>query len=202
MNLGYIVTIKDLTSMAKNKITIIDNYISAIDANKFVDFFNINKSGSEYSTNYGAQDFIDDKELFDLLKKYESKVRLTHISLNNLEYSIYPYAALGFKWQSGWSQHPHIDAIGPGESIEYSCVIYLNDEYDGGEIEFPNQKFIYKPVKFSAIFFPGKGEEYLHQVNKIIGNDRYSLLFLHTPDITKSSKKLYPQQDSNLRPTD
>lgn len=188
--------------MQDSKICIIDNYISNNDANKFIDFFNLNKSFSEYSTNYGAQDFSTNIELFDVLCQYEKKVSYTHKNINQLNINIYPYAALGFKWQDGWSQHAHIDAVGPGESIEYSAVIYLNDNYDGGEIEFPNQNFIYKPKKFSAIFFPGKGEEYLHQVNKIIGNDRYTLLFLHTPDITKASKKLYPQQDSNLRPTD
>lgn len=188
--------------MINNKISIINNYISQEDAKKFIDFFNNNESFSEYSTNYGAQDFVDNLDLFDLLKKYENKVALTHQVLNNLNNKIYPYAGLGFKWKDGWSQQAHIDAIGPGESIEYSSVIYLNDNYEGGEIEFPNQKFIYKPKKLSAIFFPGKGEEYLHQVNKIIGNDRYTLLFLHTPDINKASKRLYPQQDSNLRPTD
>lgn len=188
--------------MQDTKICIINNYISNNDANKFINFFNLNKSFSEYSTNYGAQDFINNKHLFDLLCKYEKKVAFTHKGLNQLEKNIYPYAALGFKWQDGWSQHSHIDAVGPGECIEYSSVIYLNDDYDGGEIEFPNKNFIYKPKKLSAIFFPGKGNDYLHQVNKIVGNDRYTLLFLHTPDINKASKKLYPQQDSNLRPTD
>jgi hypothetical protein len=175
--------------MENNKIFVIDNYISEEDTKTFVNFFDNNNSYSEYSTNYGAQDFINDKKLFLLLKQYANKISFSHKSLNDIDKNLYIYAALGFKWKDGWSQHPHIDAIGPGESIEYSAVIYLNDEYDGGEIEFPNKNFIYKPKKYSAILFPGKGDEYTHQVNKIIGSDRYTLLFLYTYDINKASKK-------------
>ena len=173
MSLGYIVTIKDSTNISKNKITIIDNYISAIDANRFIDFFNSNKSFSEYSTNYGAQDFSTDAELFDLLRKYEKKVSYTHKNINQLKIEIYPYAALGFKWQDGWSQHAHIDAVGPGESIEYSAVIYLNDNYEGGEIYFPAYDVCIKPQAGDLVCFPDN-EKFVHGVKPILSGTRYT----------------------------
>jgi hypothetical protein len=61
-----------------------------------------------------------------------------------------------------------------------STVAYLNDDYVGGEIYFPNQGFIYKPRKFSAVFFPSAGTEYIHGINMVESGHRYTALYMHT----------------------
>lgn len=61
--------------------------------------------------------------------------------------------AFGSWWQPGQSGSPHIDAIEKEPFIEYSAVIYLNDDYEGGEIYFPKQNFEHRPKSLSAIFF-------------------------------------------------
>jgi hypothetical protein len=53
-------------------------------------------------------------------------------------------------------------------------AIYINDNFDGGEIHYPNLGISYKPVRGSLICHPGSAE-YTHGVNKTIGNDRYIL---------------------------
>ena len=53
-------------------------------------------------------------------------------------------------------------------------AVYINDNFDGGEIYYPNRNLSYKPVRGSLICHPGNAK-YTHGVNKVIGNDRYIL---------------------------
>jgi len=174
--------------MIKEKIKIVDNYILEDDAKYFINSMDLNNLSSENSTNFGAKDFKNDIDAFNLLKKYSKNIKNAIKDFYIINKDLYIFKTMGFKWQDGWSQHPHIDAQGPGKSIEWSAVIYLNDNYDGGEIEFPNKSLIYKPKKYSAVFFPGNDEEYLHQVNTIKNNSRYTLLFLFTANIDDANK--------------
>lgn len=171
-----------------NKIKIVDNYIEQEEALYLISVAEKDNSVSVNSKNIGAKDFIDDENAYKILKKYSNLTKQNFIDLYELDKNIYIFKALGFKWNEGYSQQPHIDAYGPGKSIKWSCVIYLNDDYEGGEIAFPNKKFIHKPKQLSAIFFPGNDEEYLHHVSLIKSNNRYSLLFLFTDDINDAHK--------------
>jgi hypothetical protein len=73
---------------------------------------------------------------------------------------------------------PHFD-----DSLNFSLVlgivIYLNNDFDGGEIYYPNQNISYKPISKSMIIHPAT-EEYTHGVNEVVGNTRYSLAFFAT----------------------
>lgn len=53
-------------------------------------------------------------------------------------------------------------------------AIYLNDDFDGGEIYYPNLGLIHKPVKGSLICHPGN-LEYTHGVKTVLNKDRYIL---------------------------
>lgn len=53
---------------------------------------------------------------------------------------------------------PHTD-IGPRSHI--SAVLYLNDNFEGGELDFPNQNVCIKPKAGSMIVFPSV-EPYVH----------------------------------------
>jgi predicted 2-oxoglutarate/Fe(II)-dependent dioxygenase YbiX len=53
-----------------------------------------------------------------------------------------------------------------------SSVLYLNDDYEGGEIEFPRQKIFIKPSSGSMIVFPST-EPFYHKSNKIISGNKY-----------------------------
>lgn len=55
-----------------------------------------------------------------------------------------------------------------------SSVMYLNDDYDGGEIEFVNSNIKIKPPAGSVIFFPSN-YLYVHEVHPILSGFRYSL---------------------------
>ena len=55
-----------------------------------------------------------------------------------------------------------------------SSVMYLNDNYDGGEIEFVNSGIKLKPEAGSIIFFPSNFL-YVHEVYPITEGYRYSM---------------------------
>jgi hypothetical protein len=56
-----------------------------------------------------------------------------------------------------------------------SCSIALNDDYEGGEFTFFDQRLLYKQKKGSALLFPSSFQ-YPHQVNKVKKGTRYSLI--------------------------
>lgn len=93
-------------------------------------------------------------------------------------------------WQPGQEGSPHVDNADPNiksHNAKYSAIFYLNDDYEGGEIHFPNLGFSYKPVKGSFVWFPNDpiapGEDWhdwfhhdhLHTVKKVLGNYRFTL---------------------------
>jgi Rps23 Pro-64 3,4-dihydroxylase Tpa1-like proline 4-hydroxylase len=55
-----------------------------------------------------------------------------------------------------------------------SVLLYLNDDYEGGEIEFQHSKIKIKPEAGSVIFFPSNFL-YVHEVHPIVSGTRYSL---------------------------
>jgi hypothetical protein len=37
--------------------------------------------------------------------------------------------------------------------IEYACIFFLNDDYEGGGIEFPDMGYTVKPVKNKLVLY-------------------------------------------------
>lgn len=66
----------------------------------------------------------------------------------------------------------HKDSIKFAEHLYLTCTVYLNDDYQGGKINFPDIEFSYQPKKYSAIFFPSS---YIHGVEEITDGLRYTL---------------------------
>jgi hypothetical protein len=52
-------------------------------------------------------------------------------------------------------------------------MLYFNEDFEGGEIYFPNLDYQYKPVKGAALIFPCN--EYLHGVKAITKGYRYTM---------------------------
>jgi hypothetical protein len=77
-------------------------------------------------------------------------------------------------------QVPHSDSTGnEGENNgtshrSFSALLYLNDNFDGGELWFPNQNFLFKPKANTAVFFPSTFE-YLHGVKSLNKGIRYTV---------------------------
>lgn len=90
-------------------------------------------------------------------------------------------------YHPGGHYHPHIDAEalfddGSGQlrwaksvDRDISLVIYLNDDYEGGEIVFPKQAVSVKPRKGMLIAFPST-HHFLHGVNPVVQGHRFAIV--------------------------
>lgn len=75
-----------------------------------------------------------------------------------------------------------IEADMPGNKFAITCTMYLNDDYDGGDIDFiiKNDHIPYKPKAGDVLVFPSghpdilpEGHNYLHGVKKVQNKDKY-----------------------------
>jgi len=64
---------------------------------------------------------------------------------------------------------------------ECSSILYLNDDYEGGELYFEEFDMLIKPTANQLIFFPS-GAEFRHEVKPVINGDRYTLASFYTTD--------------------
>lgn len=114
------------------------------------------------------------------------------------EPNISPFAGV-MKYRPGCEMGAHFDAQAGDQTLKYSIVVYLNDDYEGGEISFIIRKpdlrnpknshlrpvtdlkdpqneglidFSLKPKPGSALIFPST-HPYNHQVHKIYSGDKY-----------------------------
>lgn len=93
------------------------------------------------------------------------------------------------RWLPGQLQMPHADKeLHEGENrgkpndfpyYDLAGLFYLNDDYEGGELYFPNQDIKFKPKAGAAYFFPGD-LEYIHGVTPIVSGIRYTVPFFWT----------------------
>jgi len=111
------------------------------------------------------------KTVFDRMKTIIEETLPIKVTPNN------PSIA---RWRPGDGQAPHADKQEtdgrPNCCPDYdiSSIVYLNDEYEGGEIYFPNQEFKVKPPKKTLIFFPGD-VHFLHGVTTVTSGHRYTI---------------------------
>ena len=168
-------------------IKIVEDFISEQDAFALIEEMQspskINPYPEYYKDRNGGTAFPYNNRVMDILKKYS--VRANHIQQEffNLKDKVIVTKAFGSWWQPGQSGSPHIDAIEKEPFIEYSTVIYLNDDYEGGEIYFPKQNFEHRPKSLSAIFFPGNKYEYLHGVKEITKGNRFTALYMQSTKV-------------------
>lgn len=75
------------------------------------------------------------------------------------------------KYDIGTSRGLHSDC--PYDDMEHSYVIYLNDDYEGGEIDFPELKIHFKPEAGSIIMFKSNDVDNIHQASPVTKGSKY-----------------------------
>lgn len=70
---------------------------------------------------------------------------------------------------SVWLEHADDEG---GGNIEYGVVIYLNDNFEGGELIYTDNNTIIKPEMGMLVYHRGDQK---HLVSKVIFGDRYTL---------------------------
>ena len=91
------------------------------------------------------------------------------------------------RWPPGYELLPHADAENPGGEPHpypwrhFASVIYLNDDYGGGAIHFPELGIELRPPVRTLLVFPGT-LDYLHGVRPVTFGMRHTLASFLTFD--------------------
>lgn len=101
-------------------------------------------------------------------------------------------------WQAGIHMPPHADNANPDGSPHgmawrnFSSIVYLNDDYEGGELYFTALDRTLKPKAGMLVAFTG-GFHHEHAVLAVQGNDRYTMPGFYTFDASKADRFIYPE---------
>jgi len=124
---------------------------------------------SDKSYNFGYQKFINESiidETNEVLISINKQVR-NAISNASKDYAKEHNIDLGYltpisiaKYSTGKQMGPHVDSYDDGRSPVLSVVLYINDNYDGGELSFKDQGVVIKPSAGSLIAFPSVAPYY------------------------------------------
>ena len=117
---------------------------------------------------------------------------------------VYPEMIAINEWPIGGIQHPHLDTYSNQEmahgtspdkpSREWTCILYLNDNYRGGRTYVPDGE-VYEPEQGSGLLFQGI---YIpHGVEKVRRHPRHTISFWFTTDVERCMP-LYPVDDLSL----
>ena len=85
--------------------------------------------------------------------------------------------------------HAHRDTVPQYSHRVYGMSLLLNDDYEGGELEFPEYNIKLKPKANSAIIFPGT---YSHKVLPVLSGKRMTIISFLCKEIegkTKNNKQ-------------
>jgi hypothetical protein len=147
------------------------------------------KEMSECSTDIVSSEmFIKEKAFVDEIEDAYTKVVLDYVERHNIDlpegwrFSGCSYSKYNAKidmLQNNMTMQYHTDHITsqrdmPGDKFFLTCTMYINDDYDGGDIEFyVDGKFInHKPVSGDILVFPSV-EPYFHGVKTINTNEKF-----------------------------
>jgi hypothetical protein len=106
---------------------------------------------------------------------YEKYIQGHNLNLN--DYFCQSKALVVKKWLPGKDMGKHFDGQGGDTTLAFTLVSYLNDDYEGGEISFPNHGITLKPKPGSLIMFPSQ-MPYIHEVLPIKSGIRYMMVAL------------------------
>lgn len=114
----------------------------------------------------------DVKYIYRAIRNSLNKAGREYCTANNIDY-FDPAPISISKYVEGASMGAHVDSYDQlGVEPVMSAVVYLNDDYEGGELNFPEQNVTIKPKAGSIIVFPSTAPFY-HQSLPVISGVKY-----------------------------
>ena len=136
-------------------------------------------------------DDIHEKTL-DSPKLYEYKESLIN-RINSLLYNQHP--AVGIKGYNrflpGRHLQLHYDETPFSYNVSHGIVIYLNDDFGGGETIYPDHKIQIKPLAKSLVIHSAT-RDYIHGVLEVKDSPRYTITAFLKKDPSKLLMGEYP----------
>lgn len=157
-------------------IKIINNVLSKEDHEKLLDFTKNISLDTWISQPWGVDIFYSSTmsdEIIEILNKVFEIALKTSIDVYDVGINTFDKGSVHLnKWRPGISMPPHIDTLSQ-RSDHIAALYYINDDYQGGEINFVDHNFKIKPKSNSLTIFPGN-ENYLHEVLEVSEGIRYT----------------------------
>ena len=132
------------------------------------------------------------KEVVEFEKKFSILCCKEQKNSSGFKLPLFTTEAFLSLWVVGSYSGVHLDSHYGYEFLQFTSVLYFNNDYQGGEIYFPNQQIVIRPKAGSVILFPSGGTEYPHGVKEITSGVRATLAMWHTGRIDKASEGLNP----------
>lgn len=146
--------------------------VDANDGNKSLDDSYRNTKSIDIPVLFKDSDPEPIKFFSDILNAKFSIIEQDYEEDHYIKFKVHqPYKIL--KYDLGGKFDLHIDDAG-ATFRRASTVFYLNDDYEGGEIEFPSFSIKYKPSAGDFIMFPSS-YAYRHRVTPVTSGVRYSI---------------------------
>ena len=143
-----------------------------------------NEPGINYDARNCFNYFIDDKQLHchpqDPIRRVAESFKIgldVIVEDFRSRYSIVPlisHHTVLLRYEAGHKFHDHIDDH-PKFPRVVSISVFLNDDYDGGELEFKEFNLKIKPVAGEIVVF-SSGFPYIHQVHPVTMGIRYAVV--------------------------
>lgn len=144
-----------------------NKYASSIEQSRSsVDHYGIGKVlyNTEYDTN---KEFKDTHWIFDSINDAVLEASSIYKEIMSIPDENPKMDSGGYiigKYDIGAERGLHSDC--PYDELEHSYVIYLNDNYKGGELNFPELYLTFKPEAGSIVMFKSSDPDHVHQAQK------------------------------------
>lgn len=196
-------------------VTILNNYLSTAECRSFLRF--AKKQPREWLSVLDAHQSTPEREvrrrdparvaqLVELGKKdpqavqwIDNAVRQFISPINTPEWFELPQL---LRYGPGGKYHAHSDAehYDPQQGMyfrtvdrDFSLLIYLNDDYEGGSLRFEHLNYTYKPSAGDLLIFPSN-HVFSHESMPITSGTKYALVswgaFINTPRVLSTPNKI------------
>jgi len=161
---------------------VIHDFVHPEDTTSLMEFFDEN----DHLCGDG-RDFHKDKTIhFDKIPDDKIRNLLSYYARKNVMFIDHCFGTKTKEWQTtricrwvkGQSMYLHVDNQPEyNDTMDYSSLVYLNDNYTGGELFFKNEdgtEEVFKMKALSCIVFDS-GKSNGHGVKKVLGGRRYTI---------------------------
>lgn len=178
-----------------NEIVVVEDFLNQQEADYIfnlatqdLSLWDSSRDDSGLEEQYGRRLQIDEENLGDKYREYKWFFKMLEErakSIFSKEYGISNFSflpitsvyrrmghALDVHTDEVDKDHPQYDASLP--IITHGFVVYINDNYKGGEIFYPQKNITMKPKALSLVIHPGN-KEYEHGVHDVTEKIRYNL---------------------------
>jgi hypothetical protein len=159
-------------------IKLFDQQIDQSEADYFINLF---KNGNKFLRDQGREILCnpEDEVSKNFIRKYSEIVLKYHLSNGDLDHVPYITDFLIIKSGPGSFCMPHTDQSPTRGKDVFTIMFYLNDDFDGGILQFPENDYSYDPKPLTFISFDAM---LLHQVTMVTKGVRYALSIGFTDD--------------------